>query len=82
MAVNIGQANAGDEFYRYKMPQLQSKARPPTWEFGPCDACLGSARRVASGAMSARLPARGRASMRERGNNFIYLYNPWPALAD
>ena len=27
-SVNIGQSNAGDEFYRYKMPALQSKARP------------------------------------------------------
>jgi hypothetical protein len=27
MAVNIGASNAGDEFYRYKMPALQSKAR-------------------------------------------------------
>jgi hypothetical protein len=25
--VNIGSSNAGDEFYRYKMPALQSKAR-------------------------------------------------------
>jgi hypothetical protein len=25
--VNIGSVNAGDEFYRYKMPALQSKAR-------------------------------------------------------
>ena len=26
-SVNIGSSNAGDEFYRYKMPALQSKAR-------------------------------------------------------
>jgi len=24
----IGASNRGDEFYRYKMPALQSKARP------------------------------------------------------
>ena len=28
MAVNIGKANEGDAFYRYKMPALQSKVRP------------------------------------------------------
>ena len=26
-SINIGQSNAGDEFYRYKMPALQSKVR-------------------------------------------------------
>lgn len=26
--VNIGQGNAGDQFYRYKMPRLQAKVEP------------------------------------------------------
>ena len=26
--VNIGQGNAGDQFYRYKMPRLQAKVGP------------------------------------------------------
>ena len=27
--VNIGQGNAGDQFYRYKMPKLQAKVAVP-----------------------------------------------------
>jgi hypothetical protein len=29
MSVNIGESNAGDAFYRYKMPKLQSRVRSP-----------------------------------------------------
>ena len=50
MAVNIGKANEGDAFYRYKMPALQSKVRERGRREGGggCSASAVSAREAAA----------------------------------
>lgn len=40
--INIGQSNAGDQFYRYKMPRLQAKVSLPLYDWRPTAARLES----------------------------------------